>query len=70
VSATYAPTANSGDLWLPADMRELYVGRDRKLECEATYRNIRQFLVSTEVRLPSDGRAPARENRILATLVD
>jgi VWFA-related protein len=52
VTVTYAPTAKSGDLWLPADMRELYVGRDRKLECEATYTNIRRFQVSTEVRLP------------------
>ncbi len=48
VTVTYRPDAKAGGTWVPAEMREVYLGASRRLECQATYSNIRRFQVTTE----------------------
>jgi hypothetical protein len=52
----YRPDTKAGRTWVPAEMRESYVGVDRKLECTATYSNIRRFNVTTDVQVPKTER--------------
>ena len=48
VTVTYRSDAKAGETWVPAEMREVYLGATRRLECVATYSNIRRFQVTTE----------------------
>ena len=48
VTVTYRPDAKAGDTWVPAEMREVYMSAARRLECVATYSNIRRFQVTTD----------------------
>ena len=48
VTVTYRPDAKAGETWVPAEMREVYLGASRRLECQATYSNIRRFQVTTD----------------------
>ena len=47
VTVTYRSDAKAGDTWVPAEMREVYLSATRRLECVATYSNIRRFQVIT-----------------------
>jgi VWFA-related protein len=47
VTVTYRADAKAGGTWVPAEMREVYLGATRRLECVATYSNIRRFQVTT-----------------------
>jgi hypothetical protein len=47
VTVTYRPGERTGGVWVPAEMQEVYVGGDTKLECLARYSNVRRFQVST-----------------------
>jgi hypothetical protein len=60
ITVTYRPDSKAGRTWVPAEMRESYVGMDRKLECTATYSNIRRFNVTTDVQVPKIERPLAR----------
>jgi VWFA-related protein len=48
VTVTYRPDPKAGGTWVPAEMREEYLGASRRLECVATYSNIRRFQVTTD----------------------
>jgi VWFA-related protein len=48
VTVTYRPDAKAGGTWVPAEMREVYLSATRRLECVATYSNIRRFQVTTD----------------------
>ena len=47
VTVTYRSEARAGDTLVPAEMREVYLGASRRLECVATYSNVRRFQVTT-----------------------
>jgi VWFA-related protein len=47
VTVTYRSDARAGKTWVPAEMREVYLSATRRLECVATYSNIRRFQVTT-----------------------
>jgi VWFA-related protein len=48
VTVTYRPDERTPGTWVPADMREVYEGGGRRLECAATYSKIRRFQVSVD----------------------
>jgi hypothetical protein len=48
VTVTYKSDAKAGETWVPAEMREVYSSATRRVECVATYSNIRRFQVTTE----------------------
>lgn len=52
VSVTYKRTERAASILVPAEMREVITAPDAKLECRATYSNIRRFQVSTDVQIP------------------
>jgi hypothetical protein len=52
ITVTYGPNAKAGGVWVPVEMKEAYTGVERKLECSATYSNIRRFQVTTDVQIP------------------
>jgi hypothetical protein len=47
MTVTYRPDARASSTWVPAEMRETYQSAARKLECLASYSNIRRFQVTT-----------------------
>ena len=48
VTVTYRADAKAGETWVSAEMREVYSSATRRVECQATYSNIRRFQVTTE----------------------
>jgi VWFA-related protein len=48
VTVTYRPDAKTPGTWVPAEMREVYEGGGRRLECVATYAKIRRFQVTVD----------------------
>ena len=48
VTVTYKSDAKAGETWVPAEMREVYSSATRRVECQATYSNIRRFQVTTK----------------------
>jgi hypothetical protein len=48
LTVTYQPDARAGATLVPASMREVYQSAARRLECEATYSQIRRFEVTTD----------------------
>jgi len=48
ITVTYKSDPKAGTTWIPSEMREVYVGATRKLECLATYSRVRRFQVTTE----------------------
>jgi hypothetical protein len=45
VTVTYRPDAKAPGTWVPSEMREVYEGGGRRLECVATYSRVRRFQV-------------------------
>ena len=52
ILVTYRPNEKLGDLWVPAEMREVSTTSDWKLECVGQYSNFRRFQVTTDVQIP------------------
>jgi VWFA-related protein len=48
ITVTYQPDAKANGTWVPAEMREVYLGANRRLECTASYSKIRRFQVTTD----------------------
>jgi hypothetical protein len=48
VTVTYRPDAKAPGTWVPTEMREVYEGGGRRLECVATYSKIRRFQVTVD----------------------
>ena len=48
LTVTYRSDARAGGTLVPAEMTEVYLGAKRRLECVATYSNIRRFQVTTD----------------------
>ena len=48
VTVSYRPDAKTPGTWVPAEMREVYEGGGRRLECVATYSKIRRFQVTVD----------------------
>jgi VWFA-related protein len=48
VTVTYRPDGRTPDMWVPSEMREVYEGGGRRLECVATYSKIRRFQVTVD----------------------
>jgi VWFA-related protein len=46
ITVTWRPDEKAGGAWVPSEMREVYEGADRKLECLATYLNVRKLDVA------------------------
>ncbi len=48
VTVTYRPDTKTPGTWVPAEMREIYEGGGRRLECVATYSKVRRFQVTVD----------------------
>jgi hypothetical protein len=48
ITVMWRPEPQGGAVWVPSEMREVYESRDRKLECVATYQNIRKLEVKEQ----------------------
>lgn len=48
VTVTYRPDAKTPGTWVPLEMREVYEGGGRRLECVAMYSKIRRFQVTVD----------------------
>ena len=48
VTVTYRPDEKTPGTWVPSEMREVYEGGGRRLECVATYSKIRRFQVTVD----------------------
>jgi VWFA-related protein len=48
VTVTYRPDEKTPGTWVPAEMREIYEGGGRRLECVATYSKVRRFQVTVD----------------------
>jgi VWFA-related protein len=48
VTVTYRPDEKTPRTWVPAEMREIYEGGGRRLECVATYSKVRRFQVTVD----------------------
>jgi VWFA-related protein len=48
VTVTYRPDEKATGTWVPGEMREIYEGGGRRLECVATYSKVRRFQVTVD----------------------
>ena len=48
VIVSYRVGEDTGGIWVPAEMHELYTGTAERLECTARYSKVRKFQVRTE----------------------
>jgi VWFA-related protein len=60
ITVTYQRAAKGSGVLVPSEMRELYLTTSRKLECVATYSNIRRFEVVTDGIQKAPGLGPAK----------